>query len=454
MPPELQWYFERAVAKYRCPQDEECLPQLDTPICIPVAAVTPTAAESEPDSLGFVKVKASAPIPSSVQHNKCFVLMKKLVGRTGGPAQTYLATHSTEIHKQHEFGNYLVLRAYSKKDESSLTTFRRELAVFTRLSVSAKEDCSARDCIVGLDAAFVNAAKQSWYFAMPLLRCNLAHVLTRERADVTDTVRHELSKSWITQLATGLDHLHNRGIIHSNLKPSNILLDWDGCVKISDFSCVYIHPADEPLKGHPVQYADKFCGSLPYMAPEQRGVLGLPSVRGSDEQGKGSKSMLMKKGFGKEVDVWALGCVAAELCRDDHYKLVFESDADFEKFTKSSENDRREYLHQYAIPTHFQVEFILQLLEPNVSKRLKISDFKNTQYYKMNKNLTFSDYGKKKLRVEDIPDFILEFDLSKESISKSSDVLVNVNLEDKHNDNLLGGEEVFPWIPPESRWFI
>ena len=38
-----------------------------------------------------------------------------------------------------------------------------------------------------------------------------------------------------TQLLTGLQALHKNGIIHCNLKPSNILIDEYGNVKICDF---------------------------------------------------------------------------------------------------------------------------------------------------------------------------------------------------------------------------
>ncbi|KAJ2912634.1 hypothetical protein MD484_g7781, partial [Candolleomyces efflorescens] len=428
MPPELEWYFKQVEAKYECPQHEARLPQLAVPIHISVAAADKAVADS-----GYMEVKVSE-LVGPRPHDKCFmILMKLLVGRTGGPAQTYLAARSTEGDQRYKFGNYLVLRTYPK-DDLGLTTFQRELSVFKRLSKGAK------DFIVGLDAAFSN--EDSCFFAMPVMRCNLAQVLTREHKDVTDTIRHDFSKPWITQIASGLDHLHNHGVIHSNLKPSNILLDWDGCVKISDFTCAYVHLADEPLKVYPVRYSDRFCGSLPYMGPEQRALLELPSAASGSSGREGSKSKSNKlRGFGKEVDVWALGCVAAELCRDDHYRPIFESDSDFQRFAKADENTRRAYLHQYAIPTHFQVEFILLLLEPDVSKRLRIPEFKNTEYYKMNKKLTFSDYAKKRLRAEDIPDFALEFDLSKESISSNPDALFTVSIEGKYKNYLSARNE-------------
>jgi serine/threonine protein kinase len=70
------------------------------------------------------------------------------------------------------------------------------------------------------------------------------------------------------------------------------------------------------------KYAYKYRGCLPYMAPEQRAVLlhFPPGFYGSDDYDE-VESRFKLRAFGKEVDVWALGCIAAELCRDHQYKV-------------------------------------------------------------------------------------------------------------------------------------
>jgi len=40
---------------------------------------------------------------------------------------------------------------------------------------------------------------------------------------------------YFTQLITGLDYLHSRGIVHKDIKPGNLLLDQAGVLKIADF---------------------------------------------------------------------------------------------------------------------------------------------------------------------------------------------------------------------------
>ena len=65
----------------------------------------------------------------------------------------------------------------------------------------------------------------------------------------------------VAQLAEGLAHAHDRGIVHSDLKPANVLLTDDGVAMLLDFnlsSDSSSHQKETLLVG----------GTLPYMAPE------------------------------------------------------------------------------------------------------------------------------------------------------------------------------------------
>ncbi len=46
------------------------------------------------------------------------------------------------------------------------------------------------------------------------------------------------------QVCSGLDHAHAKGIVHPELKPSNIIVEWDGTAKIMDFGVPRKHTAD------------------------------------------------------------------------------------------------------------------------------------------------------------------------------------------------------------------
>ena len=85
--------------------------------------------------------------------------------------------------------------------------------------------------------------------------------------------------------AAGLDAIHRHGIVHRDVKPSNILLGTDGAVKVADLG---IASVPEQTR---ITTAGSMVGSLSYMAPEQL------------EDGQSTPA----------IDVYALSAVAFEM---------------------------------------------------------------------------------------------------------------------------------------------
>jgi serine/threonine protein kinase/Tfp pilus assembly protein PilF len=70
-----------------------------------------------------------------------------------------------------------------------------------------------------------------------------------------------------TQIASGLSFAHSAGVIHGDIKPSNVLLTNDASALLFDFNLAVDKSAGDPVPG----------GTFPYMAPEQ-----LQSIIGHD----------------------------------------------------------------------------------------------------------------------------------------------------------------------------
>jgi tRNA A-37 threonylcarbamoyl transferase component Bud32 len=67
---------------------------------------------------------------------------------------------------------------------------------------------------------------------------------------------------WAIETCDALEHAHSRGIIHCDLKPANLLLDGDGCVRVTDFGLARSLTELTP-------WTAEVEGTAPFMAPEQ-----------------------------------------------------------------------------------------------------------------------------------------------------------------------------------------
>ena len=112
----------------------------------------------------------------------------------------------------------------------------------------------------------------------------LADVIRRGPVPVEEAMRYA------GQIADALDAAHEKGIVHSDLKPSNVMVQPNGTVKVLDFGLAKVARvgADAPPKA---TEAGLILGTPAYMSPEQ--------ARGGH--------------VNKPSDVWAFGVVLYEM---------------------------------------------------------------------------------------------------------------------------------------------
>ncbi len=73
----------------------------------------------------------------------------------------------------------------------------------------------------------------------------------------------EVVRAWFAQISEALDYAHQRGVVHRDIKPGNILIELDGTAVLTDFGIAKIEQA-------PRQTATGLLvGTTTYMSPEQ-----------------------------------------------------------------------------------------------------------------------------------------------------------------------------------------
>lgn len=91
--------------------------------------------------------------------------------------------------------------------------------------------------VVKLIELFRVEEKQKLYIVMEFCVCSLQQLLDNCSERILPEFQAHL---YFTQILDGLDHLHNCGIIHKDIKPGNLLLSLQGVIKICDLGVAEI----------------------------------------------------------------------------------------------------------------------------------------------------------------------------------------------------------------------
>lgn len=162
------------------------------------------------------------------------------------------------------------------------------------------------------------------------------------RMAANDPVLSENIAQVLIDLAEALEHLHDRGYMHMDFKPENVVMTRNGSVRLVDFDLALPIP-------NPPRKMDRNPGTPQYMAPEQ----------------------LLRQPVDHRADLWAFGVTAYELLT---YRKPFPGDTP--DLVLRRQLDRSEF----ALPRQVNPDIpagleriILKCLEKDMERRYPVT---------------------------------------------------------------------------------
>ncbi|XP_020225779.1 probable serine/threonine-protein kinase At1g54610 [Cajanus cajan] len=136
--------------------------------------------------------------------------------------------------------------------------------------------------VIKLEGLVTSRMSCSLYLVFEYMDHDLAGLATSPTIKFTESQ----VKCYMHQLLSGLEHCHNRHVLHRDIKGSNLLIDSEGVLRIADFGLASFF---DPNQKHPMTSR---VVTLWYRPPEL--LLGATD-------------------YGVGVDLWSAGCILAEL---------------------------------------------------------------------------------------------------------------------------------------------
>ncbi|KAF1643825.1 Serine/threonine-protein kinase Nek3, partial [Eudyptes chrysocome] len=115
--------------------------------------------------------------------------------------------------------------------------------------------------------------------------------------DLMQKIKHQRGKlfpedtilQWFVEMCLGVKHIHDKRVLHRDIKSKNVFLTQNGKVKLGDFGSAR-------LLAHPASYACTYVGTPYYVPPE----------------------IWESMPYNNKSDIWSLGCILYELCTLRH----------------------------------------------------------------------------------------------------------------------------------------
>ena len=147
-----------------------------------------------------------------------------------------------------------ILPCHAVDSAEKVERFQREMRAVARLSHP--------HVVQAIDAHESNGV---YFFAMEYVAgCDLADLVLNQGSCTA-----EAAMEIIAQVAAGLEHAHQHGIVHRDVKPANILLSDDGVAKVLDLGLARTREQAQATADNQLTRDGLAMGTVAYMSPEQ-----------------------------------------------------------------------------------------------------------------------------------------------------------------------------------------
>lgn len=185
-------------------------------------------------------------------------------------------------------------------------------------------------------------------------------ITLKEYIDRQGVIHWKQALHFAVQTLKGLQHAHDKGIVHRDIKPHNIMLLADGTLKITDFGIARFARSETRTM------TDRAIGSVHYISPEQA------------QAGKTDE----------KTDIYSVGIMLFEMLTG---KLPFEADSPVGVALKQIQSQaRRPRAINPDIPEGLE-EITMRAMEKNTTKRYQSAAemLRDIQEFKNNPSIVF-----------------------------------------------------------------
>ncbi|XP_055493449.1 serine/threonine-protein kinase Nek3 isoform X2 [Leucoraja erinacea] len=180
------------------------------------------------------------------------------------------------VQTRHENYKYVMKEIQLSKNPSGLQRSRREAVLLATMK---------HPNIV----AFIDSFEAEGHLYIVMEYCDGGDLTQKLLQQKQQLFPEETVLNLFVQICLGMKHIHDKRVLHRDIKTKNVFLTKNGVVKLGDFGSAHL------LKS-PLAFAHTYVGTPYYVSPE----------------------IWENKPYNNKSDIWALGCVLYEICALRH----------------------------------------------------------------------------------------------------------------------------------------